>query len=117
VLRNLALRRLKSSIPVRLRNRTALQEHVKDKMAAGVQIGVDAAKRFRQVAILDQMVQRVEIARYQINRVRETKRADVLTQQADAHTPAISSGDSQHVARYVDAHNGNVPRSIQIAGE
>ena len=61
----LALRRLiTNSIPVHFPHGTALQEHVKDEMPAGIQIGLHAAKRSRQIAVLDQVVQRVEIASY-----------------------------------------------------
>jgi hypothetical protein len=49
--------------------------------------------------------------------VRQAQRANVLTKQANARTPAISSGNSQHVARYVDAENRNIPRLIQIASK
>jgi len=74
--------------------RLSLHHHIKKEVPARPQVFVNISKGPQQITITNQMIQRVKVASYQINRLRQSQRSNVLSQQTDSQAAAIAARDA-----------------------
>jgi len=77
----------------RATGRLALHHHIKKEVPTRPQVFMNIPKSSQQIAITNQMIQRVKVASYQINRLRQSQRSNVLSQQTDSQAAAIAARD------------------------
>lgn len=86
-------------------------------MAANPEIGVNPRECGRHPSGIEQVIERVEVRRDQVDRVRQVERTDILTKQRDMARRAVADSLTQHGRRAIDSKDGYPPAAAKIKGE
>src|SRR5262249_1568494 len=84
---------------------------------ARAQMVADALKQRRQLAVVDEMVQRVEVCRDKVHLPWQSEPANVLVKQGHVGVAAVGSRHSQHRRRQVHPEYRYAPERVEIASE
>ena len=97
--------------------RLAGRDQIKDEMTSRIQIFPDAPERGLQSDLFKYVIERIEVGGDQIDWRGQTQTTNVLLQQTNILTGAVTCRHGEHVRGTVHRKNRNAPALIQVGSE
>lgn len=93
----------------------SIGDHVEDEVPGRPQAAMRAAKGSQQILAGERIVERIEVAGDEIDRLGELERPEVLKQEASAVPVVLGDGHPQHLCRAIDSINDRHASLAQVA--